>query len=157
MEPAHAQTQGRSNRAAPLELWAVDPTRFGFGKIHIISPKGNGKTVCGTHLGKLPGKRLTRGEATCINCVSRLANQEERKARDAEWWAKYDAYLETPEWLALRDLVLDRSDGVCEGCGLQRAVQVHHVTYEHVFHEFLWELRAVCLDCHKRIHDEEES
>jgi 5-methylcytosine-specific restriction endonuclease McrA len=49
-------------------------------------------------------------------------------------------------------LVLQRANGHCEGCGQRKAVQVHHLTYEHVGQEFLWELRAVCSECHDRLH-----
>jgi hypothetical protein len=72
--------------------------------------------------------------------------------RDADWWARYDAYLKSPEWHARRRLVLKRANGVCEGCGLRPAAQVHHLSYTHVFNEFLWELRAVCLACHQALH-----
>jgi 5-methylcytosine-specific restriction endonuclease McrA len=44
------------------------------------------------------------------------------------------------------------SRGVCEGCREQPASEVHHLTYEHVGEEFLWELEAVCDDCHSRVH-----
>jgi 5-methylcytosine-specific restriction endonuclease McrA len=71
---------------------------------------------------------------------------------DADWWARYDAYLASPEWQARRRLVLKRANGMCEGCGLRPAAQVHHLTYQHVGAEFLWELRAVCLECHQALH-----
>ena len=40
---------------------------------------------------------------------------------------------------------------MCEGCGVRRAAQVHHLTYEHVGDELLFELVAVCGQCHDRI------
>lgn len=50
-----------------------------------------------------------------------------------------------------------RARGVCEGCRSARATQVHHLTYQHAGHvvpggELLWELVAVCDDCHDRAH-----
>jgi hypothetical protein len=75
-----------------------------------------------------------------------------QKARDSEWWAKYNAYLQTPKWQETRGKVLKRSAGSCEGCGQGPATQVHHRTYEHVGDEFLFELVAVCNSCHDRLH-----
>jgi len=68
------------------------------------------------------------------------------------WWDRYHEYLKSPEWYALRERVMRRADGFCEICALGQPTQVHHTTYKHVFHEFIWELRAVCDRCHARLH-----
>lgn len=78
--------------------------------------------------------------------------QKEQKQR--EWWTWYDRYLMTPEWKARRALVLKRANGLCEGCREHRATQVHHTTYAHVGNEFLFELVALCNECHERYHEE---
>ncbi len=80
-----------------------------------------------------------------------------QEARQGEWWDTYTAYLLTPEWRARRQLVLDRANGWCEGCAARPAVQVHHLNYKHVGHEFLFELVAVCMPCHERLHAREEA
>ena len=72
--------------------------------------------------------------------------------RGDEWWTWYRAYLESPEWRAQRQLVLQRANGTCEGCGTRRATQVHYTTYERAGAEMLWDLRAVCDDCHAKVH-----
>ena len=36
------------------------------------------------------------------------------------------------------------------------ATQAHHLTYEHMGDEFLWELKAVCRPCHERWHGTED-
>lgn len=66
---------------------------------------------------------------------------------------RYLAYLRTDQWQERRRLVLTRADGICEGCGVNAATQAHHLTYEHLGNEFLWELKAVCESCHERVHD----
>lgn len=53
---------------------------------------------------------------------------------------QYHAYLQTPEWRRKRSLVLARCNHTCEGCGENRAIHVHHKTYENVGNEFLFEL-----------------
>jgi hypothetical protein len=82
--------------------------------------------------------------------------RRQQQAQEAEeWWSHYEAYLQTAAWQDRRRRVLERDGYVCQGCqggsGL-RATQAHHLTYEHVGEEFLWELVAVCMDCHARLH-----
>ncbi len=71
------------------------------------------------------------------------------------FWSGYTEYLKSPEWGKRRLLVFERSNGVCEGCGMQPATQVHHHSYKHVGNEFLFELAAICDSCHERFHSEE--
>ena len=86
---------------------------------------------------------------------ARLAAQ--RNEERAAWDAWYAEYLQTPEWDERRSKVLRRAGGTCEGCRRNpqdgyRPVNVHHLTYDHAGREFLWELVAVCKDCHDRCH-----
>src|SRR5205807_4467434 len=73
------------------------------------------------------------------------------------WQVQYASYLQSDAWREKREMVFARSGGLCEGCRLKRAVQVHHLTYEHLGNELLWELAAVCLDCHNMVHGDEIS
>lgn len=77
-----------------------------------------------------------------------------RKQRDGDegFRREYDLYLETPEWRVKRRKVLNRANGMCEGCLDRKATQVHHLTYKHVFREFMFELVAICDECHDRMH-----
>jgi hypothetical protein len=65
---------------------------------------------------------------------------------------EYDIYLSTPSWRAKRAKVMKRANGICEGCLERSATQVHHLTYDHIREEFMFELVAVCDECHARIH-----
>jgi hypothetical protein len=65
---------------------------------------------------------------------------------------EYDIYLSTPPWHAKRVRVMKRANGVCEGCLERKATQVHHLTYAHIFQEFMFELVAICDECHARLH-----
>lgn len=86
---------------------------------------------------------------------SRLSEERETVLAEekAEWWEWYNWYLGTPEWREKADAVLGRAGGLCEGCRKNRALQVHHLTYEHVGAEFLFELVAICRPCHSRLHE----
>lgn len=79
-----------------------------------------------------------------------------REAREAEWdtlRADYARFCrESPEWSELRNMVIERADGVCEACLVNRAVTAHHLTYEKGPLPPAWELRAVCKQCHARLH-----
>lgn len=68
----------------------------------------------------------------------------------------YNLYLQSSEWTVARTNVLRRANGKCEGCGKNPAQQVHHLTYSHVGREFLWELVAICRECHLRLHGHTE-
>ena len=65
---------------------------------------------------------------------------------------EYQLYLKSPNWHDNRELVLQRDKHWCQGCRRRSAIIVHHLTYAHIYGEFLWELLSVCKDCHDRCH-----
>lgn len=65
----------------------------------------------------------------------------------------YHNYLRSNEWVEKRDRVLKRDNYTCQSCLICPADDVHHLTYEHKFEEFCFELISLCRDCHKRIHN----
>lgn len=78
---------------------------------------------------------------------------EEKRASDNEAWREwYDRYLASPEWHRKRQLVLKRDGYRCRGCDQQTATQVHHLTYERVGREMLFDLVSICDRCHKLCH-----
>jgi hypothetical protein len=83
--------------------------------------------------------------------------QREQAEANKEWWRQYNDYLRSSEWFCRHDLVLQRANGICEGCRRRPATQVHHLTYNHVRNEFLWELVAICDVCHERFHENSKS
>lgn len=81
-----------------------------------------------------------------------LALQDRREASNQ---IEYHAYLASAVWAEKRRKVIERAGGICEGCRDQPAEIVHHLTYYHIYDEFLFELVALCRLCHDRIHDEQ--
>jgi 5-methylcytosine-specific restriction endonuclease McrA len=79
----------------------------------------------------------------------RMAAVDDERIEHTE---RYQNYLQTPQWRLKRRLVLERSEGRCEGCRACAATEVHHLTYKHVFNELLFELVALCRECHERAH-----
>lgn len=84
------------------------------------------------------------------------AVKEQRAQERASFFGQYDEYLKGDAWHDKRRRVFLRCKGVCEGCGINKATEVHHLTYEHVFDELLFELVGVCDPCHKRAHADKE-
>lgn len=77
--------------------------------------------------------------------------QDDLARREAERAARAP-YYSSSEWAMVRQRVMRRAQGICEGCCITPAVEVHHMTYENFGKEFMWDLRAVCRPCHERYH-----
>lgn len=166
------ETSALGSKPVKHRLWAADPHQFGPGKIHIVDAADASKTFCGRFLSAIPGRVSESGQPTCRICLDRVVRrpEQERQAKEwerrrqeqekerqrerEEWHARYATYLKSPEWAARRAKVMMRAGGMCEGCLESKATQVHHLTYEHVGAEFMWELRAICRACHERLHGE---
>jgi 5-methylcytosine-specific restriction endonuclease McrA len=157
-------------------LLRADPHPWGPGRTHLIDePKE--QTWCGKGIDI--GKRIW-GPKSQMNCKACLkaqesraraeenrreweARQREREKENQIWWQRYDTYLQSPAWRDKRRRVLHRAGNLCEGCGVQRAVQVHHRVYPQdcppgselwIAREMLFDLVAICTDCHQALHDE---
>jgi hypothetical protein len=88
---------------------------------------------------------------------SEAREQEAEHKRAAErraWLASHDAYLQTDKWRSLRARVLRRDNGICQGCLVQNATQVHHLSYAHWRDELLFELTSLCDACHTKAHQD---
>lgn len=86
-------------------------------------------------------------------------NQRFEKRRKLEvkmvediWNRNRDLYMNSPEWKKLRALVFERANYICEGCREAKATDCHHTTYDNIGQEFLFELLALCKECHDRYH-----
>jgi hypothetical protein len=65
---------------------------------------------------------------------------------------KYQAYLCSSEWWAIRNKVTDRCGGTCEKCKIRKVENVHHLTYIRKYQEQLSDLIGLCKKCHDDIH-----
>jgi 5-methylcytosine-specific restriction endonuclease McrA len=92
-------------------------------------------------------------EARMSEWQAQIQQQKTTKEQEsADWWRWYNEYLKTPQWKQKHDMVIKRAGGLCEGCGQRKAVQVHHKTYDHAGNELLFELVAICYQCHCILH-----
>ncbi len=76
----------------------------------------------------------------------------DRKAEKESRRLFYEEYLQSEKWKAIRRLVIDRENGICQGCRKSRISEIHHATYDHLGDELLFELIGLCRDCHKKTH-----
>jgi hypothetical protein len=166
-------------------LRAYPHPRFGGGKTHLLKEfpdeDGGQRTLCGKTLEMCPGEfcQGTFEDVDCKVCCNSaevalkraeqyarwqqnaLERERQQQENSRQWWAAYEVYLQSPDWLEKRRLVLARCKSVCEGCGILRAVQVHHLCYptgvlpgsrEWIRAEKLFHLVALCLRCHEDLH-----
>jgi hypothetical protein len=114
--------------------------------------------TCGNIVGAyLPKKQWPASPSAWDETLSPQYNEhrrahdiEERKQKTKAWWAKYNEYLRSPKWASKRRVVLGR-DLDCQACLDRPSTQVHHLTYDHVFDEPLFDLVGVCAPCHDLI------
>lgn len=71
---------------------------------------------------------------------------QQRREEYAEWLRT------SQEWKEIRRLVLWRSRERCEACLNATATVVHHLTYEFGKLPPAWQLKALCSQCHERMH-----
>ncbi len=116
--------------------------------------------LCGANMGAVPkaSHDLTKmatfdEEKPKRYWAEREARFKQSRQEDSErWWTWYNAYLLSPQWRAMRERVLARDRGVCQGCLTARATQVHHLTYQRVGRELLIDLTSLCDTCHTVAH-----
>lgn len=104
---------------------------------------------------KIPNLNIPDWDETLSKNYHAQQAQQRLALREIErdnWLHEHDEYLNSPEWRVLRQRVFARANNLCEGCRQNRPTQVHHLSYAHWRHELLWELVAVCDDCHERAH-----
>jgi hypothetical protein len=80
------------------------------------------------------------------------AYEQEQQDKERQWRERYHAHMQSDKWKDLRRKVMNRCKGICEGCGTRPAQQVHHLHYQRLGAEMLFDLVAVCLTCHEAIH-----
>ena len=93
-------------------------------------------------------------ESACLGRQLEIEDFLRRRQESTEYegYIYYEDYLRSAEWEKRRQLVLNRDGNLCQACLENSANEVHHLTYDHIFHEFLFELVAVCRSCHERLH-----
>lgn len=68
---------------------------------------------------------------------------------------KYKVYLLSDKWKTIKNKILAKYNNRCVFCGSDNKLQVHHLSYKHIYDEgnHLEDLVLVCDKCHKMIHN----
>lgn len=84
--------------------------------------------------------------------AAREQKQVARAERQERWRRCYERYRMSDKWqYEKRTPVFERENWLCEACRRAIATQIHHIHYDHVTDEPLWELKAICDECHERL------
>lgn len=63
---------------------------------------------------------------------------------------EYNKYLKSAKWKAKRGAAIDKAGNKCQRCGYPAyKLEVHHLSYEHLFDEPPGDLLVVCKSCHE--------
>lgn len=65
---------------------------------------------------------------------------------------EYSDYLNTPEWISIRKIIIERDNGRCRVCDSTRILHVHHRRYCVRGTETGDELTTLCQSCHHLFH-----
>lgn len=65
----------------------------------------------------------------------------------------YREYLDSPRWSRKRERVLKRCRYICEGCMKWPATHIHHLSYDNIGDELLYQLVGLCRNCHEKAHN----
>ena len=65
---------------------------------------------------------------------------------------EYHEYLKTHAWRKKRAEALEFHGAVCNHCGSEADLHVHHQTYAIIYHEHMEDFVILCNDCHKKEH-----
>lgn len=80
-------------------------------------------------------------------------NRRKKKKHGPTWLEIYTKHLRSPAWKRFRRLILARSNGNCEQCGLTaKPLCVHHRTYLRLGAELPEDVVALCKGCHDLAH-----
>ena len=78
-------------------------------------------------------------------------NQEEER--------RYSEYLKSDKWRQIARRRMEIDGYQCQGCGSRgtanNVLEVHHLSYKHIYHEESWvyeDLVCLCHACHRNLH-----
>jgi len=80
---------------------------------------------------------------------------DEFKGSEPEFKSKEEYYLSNI-WQGVRRRVLKRDGHKCRKCGKRYGLQIHHLTYDRLYHEHDDDLITLCITCHKQADNERE-
>ena len=85
-----------------------------------------------------------------------VRRQKEFEAKKESFREALAEYYQSEEWIRKRGLRHRLNEklfnGLCEMCFGQSATTIHHMTYDRLYNEWIFDLAAICQDCHASLH-----
>lgn len=78
--------------------------------------------------------------------------KKKEKVKKSKFNKKYINYLKSAKWRKKREELFKVRGKLCERCGGDNIIQVHHITYDTLFDENLDHLEVLCKCCHIKHH-----
>jgi 5-methylcytosine-specific restriction endonuclease McrA len=86
-----------------------------------------------------------------------IQNPKPRKKANAKFVKKptdsYEKYIHSTQWKLMREWLFHFRGKKCEQCNKTNNLNVHHLTYDHLYHEKPTDLIILCRECHKKAHN----
>ena len=99
-------------------------------------------------------KLLAKSAKRAHKAERRASRKEKRQSKPHSKSRReiYIEYINSAEWRAFRKTVIEVRGSICERCGSEGSVDVHHLTYERLMLELPEDVKLLCRDCHKLEH-----
>jgi 5-methylcytosine-specific restriction endonuclease McrA len=99
-------------------------------------------------------KRPKPGKGKSPKSVAKIVQppQPYHDGRSSQRPLAYSDYLRTQHWSSVRTKAVKRADHKCQQCGAKGHLNVHHLTYAHLWFEYPDDLRVLCETCHAITH-----
>lgn len=99
-------------------------------------------------------KERRRAQLEHLKKVMELGDPAEGDSHDT--YIIYKEQMKDPRWLAFREFVLTVRGRMCENCGGNYQLNIHHLQYQKK--RLAWEytvndVRVLCTHCHKKVHN----
>ena len=115
----------------------------------IVKPKDNKATTPATNKQQQPKGKAAPKRPKPLSSNRPLNRKELWEAAQQ----KRLAYMDSDAWRDLRKKKFAQVGCACEKCGDSSGIlQVHHLTYERLYHEPLSDLQVLCDACHAAVH-----
>ena len=95
-----------------------------------------------------------RGVINLIKREAKLEGEALNRAKEIERLRAmpYQEYLASDWWPYISELARKRDGHRCRKCASKRSLNVHHLTYERLGDEKVFDLITLCRQCHKLLH-----
>jgi 5-methylcytosine-specific restriction endonuclease McrA len=65
---------------------------------------------------------------------------------------RYEQYITSKAWFAIRECLLDEHNNKCSFCGRKYELHVHHLNYDCLGKETPEDVLVLCVRCHDDLH-----